>query len=277
MLKLILQDFGDITPEFIVSLNLQTIDQLTNILVYALMAGESSAHIEETLFLEPGTVNNVLNMICAIIAGKKDTFIHWPSEKEINQNVRQFEHYDEFGQYEFYNVFGAIGTIEFQIEPAIPNHLAFTTTNGHSIYTPVKWQCCCDVSGFLQSSTVMVPKSENDTKNSYVFEMSPLRATLEAMKYDEIYLVADESLTLIPYLLTPHEKLLLHAEQHNRALESKRKVIDKTFHKIQNRFAILQRIESRDENNIRNLIETVGILHNFFLIQNDQLYNTEVR
>ncbi|XP_055297940.1 uncharacterized protein LOC129566214 [Sitodiplosis mosellana] len=275
LLKLILEDFGEITASFIASLNLQTINQLTNILLYALMTGESSEKTEETLCLETGTVNKVLGAICEIIADKKDAFIHWPNAKEIRQNVRHFERYDEYGQYEFYNVFGAIGTMEFQAKPPLPNYLSVPTTHGNSTYTPIKWQCSCDVSGFLQSSSVTVPKKENETKNSYVFEMNPVKSKLEAMKEEEVYLVADETLTLIPFLLTPHEKLLLYAEQHNRALESKRKVIDKTFDKILSRFSILRRIELRDAHSIRNLIETVGILHNFFLIQGDQLYNLD--
>lgn len=272
---MILEDFGEITPDFLQSLNIQTINQLTNILMYALMAGESTQRTEETLGLETGTVNKVISTMCAIIADKKDAFIHWPNQREIDQNVRHFERYDEFGQYEFYNVFGAIGTLEIQVKPALSNYLAVQVTCENSTYTPIKWQCSCDVSGFLQSSSVTIPKQENETKNSYVFEMNPVKSKLESMKDTEIYLVADETLTLIPFLLTPHEKLLIHAEQHNRALESKRKVIDKTFEKILNRFSILGRIELRDAHSIHNVIETVGILHNFFLIQNDDMYNSE--
>lgn len=274
-MKLILEDFGEITPSFIANLRLQTINQLTNILVYALMKGENSQKTEETLFLETGTVNKVLSTICGIIAEKKDAFIHWPNMREIAQNVRHFDRYDEFGHYEFYNVFGAIGTLDLHVTPALPNYLSIPKTHGNAIYTPVKWQCTCDVTGFLQSSLVTVPKRENEIKNSYVFEMNPLKLKLEAMKDDEMYLVSDETLTLIPFLLTPHEKLLIHAEQHNRALESKRKVIDKTFEKIRSRFAILKSIELRDALSIQNLIETVGILHNFFLIQGDPMYNSE--
>lgn len=271
---MILEDFAEVTPSFIVNLNLQTANQLTNILLFALMTVDSSAKMEETLCLETGTVNKVLAAICEIIADKKDAFIHWPNAMEIQQNMRHFESYDEFGQYEFYNVFGAIGTMDFQVKPSLPNYLTVNAVHGISTYTPIKWQCSCDVSGFLQSSWVTVPKIENETKNSYVFEMNPIRSKLEVMKNKEIYLVADESLTLIPFLLTPHEKLLLYAEQHNRALESKRKVIDKTFEKILGRFSILTRIELRDARSICNLIDTVGILHNFFLIQGDQLYNS---
>lgn len=237
------------------------------------MTSESSGHTEETLFLEQGTVNKILEIVCSIIVDKKDTFIHWPNKKEIQQNVRQFERYDEFGHFEFYNVFGAIGTIELEIQPPLFDCLTYASSDNNYMYTPVKWQCSCDVTGFLQSSSVLVPKQENQSKNSYVFEMSSLKTKLEMIKNDEMYLVADETLTLIPYLLTPHEKLLLHAEQHNRALESKRKIIDKTFEKIQNRFLILQRIELQDEISVCNLVETVGILHNFFLIQSDQMYN----
>ncbi|XP_031627836.1 uncharacterized protein LOC116343754 [Contarinia nasturtii] len=276
LLKLIIEDFGEITPNMLDTLNVPTIDQLTNIFLYSLMTNEDSKQTEETLILCEGTVNKVLTMICAIIAQKRDVFIHFPNGKEIQQNVRQFERFTEFGEYEFYNVFGALGTTDFQIKPPLSKYLSVPATDGKNImYTPIKWQCSCDVSGFLQSSLVLIPKKENETKNSYVFEMNPLKAKLEAIKTSEYYLVADGTLTLIPFLLTPHEKLLLHAEQHNRALESKRKIIDKTFDKIRSRFTILNRIELRDATSICNLVETIGILHNFFLVQNDELYMAE--
>lgn len=275
MLKLILGDFGEIGEELIASLKLQTIEQLTNVLVYALMSTESSDETEQKLCLESGTVNRLLEAVCAIIARKRDTFIPWPSKHEIERSVRRFEKYNEFGQYDFFNVFGAIGTIEIHVQPPLPNHLTILSEDSHSMYTPIKWQCSCDASSFLTSSMVIVAKREIETKNSYVFEANPVKATLEAMKSDEVYLVADETLTLFPYLLTPHEKLLIHAEQHNRALESKRKVIDKTFHTIQSRFKILERIELQNEESIHNLIETIGIIHNFLIVHNDHLYLNE--
>lgn len=249
---------------------LQTEAQLTNILFYALMSNETSSATEQTLFLQSGTVNKVLQKLCGFIAGKKHAFITWPNKREISKCVRQFKRYHEYGKYEFYNVFGAVGTLEMHIRPAIRNHLA--VASNASSYTPVKWQCCSDASGLLQSSFVMIPKTDKESKNSYVFEVNPLNSILEAMKSDENYLVADETLTLCPNLLTPHEKLIIHAEQHNRALESKRKIIDKAFTLIQSRFPILERIELRDAESIRNLIDTVGVLHNFLIVHCDHLY-----
>lgn len=237
------------------------------------MTSEQSKETELTLFLEPGTVNKALEALCDIIAEKKHAFIHWPNKREIEQNVRLFESYQEYGYYEFFNVFGAIGTLEIQIQPALPNYLPVSKSN--RTYTPIKWQCSSDTGGILQSSFVLLPKKENETKNSYVFEVNPVKVKLEAMKSDEVYLVADETLTLFPYLLTPHEKLIIRAEEHNRALESKRKIIDNVFGKIQSRFLILQRIELRSAKSISNLIETVGILHNFFMVHNDHLYISE--
>lgn len=272
MLKLILGDFDEINSTLVAKLKLQTIDQLTNILVYALMAAESSEETDQALFLDPGTVNMVLQSVCGIIAQKKSTFIPWPSKHDIERSVRRFERYSEFGQYEFYNVFGAIGTIDILVRPPLQNYLEIPETEDNLPYTPIKWQCSCDVNGFLHSSFVVVPKKDIETKNSYVFEINPVSTRLEAMKMDEVYFVADETLTLFPYLLTAHEKIIIHSDQHNRALESKRKVIDKAFEKIQSKFKVLNRIELIEEENIRNLIDTVGILHNFFIIHSDLLY-----
>lgn len=253
--------------------NLQTDAQLTNLLFYALMTNnETSAATERNLFLEPGTVDKVIRTLCEIIARRKHAFIMWPNEREIKKSVRQFESYDEFGSFEFYNVFGAIGTLELHVQPALRNQLTIQMTDCNSSYTPIKWQCSSDANGLLQSSFVMIPTTDKETKNSYIFEINPLKERLEAMKIDEIYSVSDETLTLFPFLLTPHEKIIIHAEQHNRALESKRKIIDKTFAIIQNRFPILDRIELRDAESIRNLIDTLGVLHNFLMIHGDPLY-----
>lgn len=273
ILRYILSDFPEINSTVLADLKLQTLDQLTNILVYSLMTNQRSDETEQALFLESGTVNNVLETLCNIIADKKYAFIHWPNRVEMQQNVQLFESYHEFGYFEFYNVFGAIGTVEMQLKPALPNYLSVAESTGRNqTYTPVKWQCSCDTSGILQSSLVFVPKREIETKNSYVFEVNPVKLKLEAMKSDEMYLVADETLTIFPFLLTPHEKIIIRAEEHNKALESKRKVIDKTFEHIQGRFFILNRIELRNAKSVCNLIETVGILHNFFMVHHDLLY-----
>lgn len=260
-------------------LNFQNANQLTNLLVYALMSGETTDKIEQLMCLEPGTVNQVIEMMSEIIAQKKDAFIQWPNDDEILQNVRDFECYRENGQQiEFYNVFGAMGTIEIQIKPALSKFYTISqpssssSSTAHSTYTPVKWQCSCDTNGFLQSSFVFVPKTENQSKNSYAFEMNPIKVELENQKLDELYMVADETLTIFPFLLTPHEKRMIDADSFNKALQSKRIVIDRAFEKIQRRFPLLKRIEHRNANSICNIIETIGILHNFFIIHRDDLY-----
>lgn len=276
MLSQILEGFDEINAALLAKLNLQTVEQATNLLVYALMTDKKSENTEETLCLEPGTVNNVLETLCEIIAQKKDAFIHWPNKREIERSVRRFENYQEYGYFEFYNVFGAIGTVEIRLKPAIPNYLAVAgTVNKNAKYTPIKWQCSCDTSGILQSSLVFIPKIEKEIKNSYVFEMNPVKQKLESMKSDEVYLVADETLTIFPFLLTPHEKIIIRSEEHNRALQSKRKVLDKMFEKVTDRFSVLKRIELRNAKSIRNLIDTVGVLHNFFMIHNDRQYIAE--
>lgn len=258
-------------------LNFQSADQLTNILVFALMSGETTDQIEQLMVLETGTVNRIIEIMCEIIAQKKGAFIQWPNDDEISQNVRDFECYRENGQFEFYNVFGALGTIEIPIKPALSKFYSISqpscsSRNTHSTYTPVKWQCSCDTNGFLQSSLVFVPKTEKQSKNSYVFEVNPIKVELENQKLNELYMVADETLTICPILLTPHEKRMIDADSFNKALQSKRCVIDRAFEKIERRFPLLQRIEHRNANSICNIIETIGILHNFFIIHRDDLY-----
>lgn len=234
------------------------------------MTGEESEDTEQTLFLEPGTVNKTLEALCEVIVDKKDAFVHWPNRREISQNVQLFEVYHEFGNYKFYNVFGAIGTIELKLKPALPQYLCVNETQ--TTYTPVKWQCSCDSSMVLQSSVVFVPERENECKNSYVFETSAVKAKLGTLSAKGVYMVADETLGRFSFLLTPKEIIEVNADAHNKALESKRKIIDRTFQKIQSRFLVLDRIELRDVRHICNLIETVGILHNFLMVHNDQLY-----
>lgn len=256
--------------------NLQTTAQLANLLVYALMTGASPNEIENTLFIKPGTVTTVIQTLCEIIVQRKDVFIDWPNKRTMAENVRSFAIYSEFGNYEFFNVFGAIGTTEFQVTPSLQNYLAIPGTNvSSSTYTPIKWQCSCDTNCIIQSSFVVIPSRDVESKNSHVFEMNPIKSAMESMKSDEIYLVSDETLTIFPYLLTPHEKLIINSDSHNKALHSKRKVIDKTFAKIRSRFLILDRLEIRDARTICDLIETIGVLHNLFTIYKDQLYIDE--
>lgn len=261
-------------------LNFQNANQLANLLVYSLMSSETTGHIEQLMCLEPGTVNRVIEMMSEIIAQKKDAFIQWPNDDEILQNVRDFECYRDNGQlFEFpHNVFGALGTIEIPIKPALPKFYAVSqpssssTSNAHPTYTPVKWQCACDTNGFLQSSFVFVPATEKQSKNSYAFQVNPIKVQLENQKRNALHMVADETLTIFPFLLTPHEKRMVDADPFNKALEAKRVVIDRIFEKIHRRFPFLKHIGHRNASSICNIIETIGVLHNFFIIHRDDLY-----
>lgn len=260
-------------------LKLQTAEQLTNLLVYALMSGEKSHQIEQTLFLESGTVNKMIEIMTESIAQKKEAFIQWPNDDEILQNVRDFQCYHNNAHSEFRNVFGAIGTIDIPIKPALPRFYSISQQScstrintADATYTPIKWQCSCDTNGFLQSSLVLAPKTENQSKNSYVFEVNPIKLELANQNANELHMVADETLTIFTCLLTPHEKRMIDAVPFNETLESKRIVIDRTFEKIQRRFMLLNRIEHRNANSICNIIETIGILHNFLIIHRDDLY-----
>lgn len=258
------------------AMNFQNANQLTNLMVYALMSNDTTDHIEDLMNLEPGTVNQVVGMMSEIIAQKKDAFIQWPNEDEIAANVRDFESYGEPS--EFHNVFGAVGTIEIPIRPALPKFYSVSQAssssvrNAHGTYTPVKWQCSCDTNGFLQSSFVFVPTTEEQSKNSFAFEANPISVELEQRQHDGLYMVADETLTIFEYLLTPHEKRMIDADSFNRIHQSKRMAFDRTFEKIQHRFPALKRIVHRDANSICDIIETIGILHNFFIIHRDVLY-----
>lgn len=258
--------------------NFQSADQLTNILVYSLMSGESTDQIEQLMVLETGTVNHILEIMSEIIAQKKDAFIQWPNDEEIVQNVRDFQCYRVNEQYEFPSVFGALGTLDIAIQPSLPKFysIAQPSCSSHShiqpTYTPVKWQCSCDTNGFLQSSWVFIPTIERQSKNSFVFEINPVQVELENQKLDELYMVADETLAIFPVLLTPHEKRMIDADSFNKELHSKRSVIDRAFEKIQRRFPLIKRIKHRNPNSICNIIETIGILHNFFIIHRDDLY-----
>lgn len=257
--------------------NLRSAAQLTNLLVYALMSGEMAHQIEQTLFLEPGTVHQVLEIICEMISDKKNAFIQWPNDEEISQNVRDFERFSADDECEFPNVFGAIGTVEIPIKPALPKYytIPLPSCSSHATnptYTPIKWQCSCDTNGFLQTSFVFIPQKEKQSKNSYVFDVNPVKWELNSQRANELYMVADETLTIFPVLLTPHEKRMIDADAFNKTLHSKRIVIDRAFEKIKRRFPLLERIEHRDANCICNIIETIGILHNFFIIHRDGLY-----
>lgn len=235
-----------------------------------------SHQIEQTMFLETGTVNKVLELLCEIIADKKNAFIQWPNDDEIAQNVREFESFSSYGPFE--SVFGAMGTIEISITPALSTFYTISqpscsTHTTDTTYTPIKWQCSCDTNGFLQSSFVFIPQNEKQSKNSYAFEMNPVQWELERQQSaNEFYMVADETLAMSRFVLTPHEKRQIDADAFNKTLQSKRIVIDRAFEKIQQRFPLLQRIEHRDANTISNIIETIGILHNFFIIHRDDLY-----
>lgn len=224
--------------------------------------------IEQHFFLNEGILREILRKFCEIVQSIKPKLIQWPTKTEIDRSCQQFERMMEFGCYEFYNVFGAIGTIDISIEPPLRGY--FKDKENSS--TPIKLQCCCNATGLLQSCFVFFPKKESDTKNSSTFEVNPVSAKLQTLHANEVYIVGDQSLSLCPTLMTPHDKIIAHSETHNKALESKRKIIDKTFNRIQVHFPILNRIELRNSAEITQLIETICILHNFFVTAHEQGY-----
>lgn len=248
------------------------LDQLVNLAIHSLMSGNDFQTIEQNFFLDPGVVQRILIEFCQAVCQLKDKFIQWPGRGGIERHCHQFDRLTEFGCYDFYNVFGAMATKDFCIKPPLRNSFQVQTTNNES-YTPVKLQCCCNANGLLFSSFILFPEKESDTKNSSVFEASPSKVALAKMKSKEAYIVADQSMSLCPLLMTPHDKIIAHSEQHNRALESKRKIIDKVFDKICSRFPILGHIEVRTNQTISCLIETICILHNFFVMNHDQKYS----
>lgn len=260
-------DLNSVSPS---DFNLQTMDQLVNLAIHSLMSGNNFQTIEQNFFLDPGVVQRILIKFCLAVFQLKNKFIQWPGRGGIERHCHQFERMTKFGNYDFYNVFGIMATKDFYIKPPLKNNFQIQTAT--ESYTPVKLQCCCNANGLLFSCFIFFPKKESDTKNSSVFEVNPVKWALENMKSKEAYIVADQSMSLCPILLTPHEKIIAHSEQHNRALESKRKIIDKVFDKICSRFPILDHIEVGTNQNISHLIETVCILHNFFVMNNDQRY-----
>lgn len=266
-----LEKFGDLSSISIAQFNLQSVDQLINLAIFTLMSPDDFKSIEQHFFLDPGIVERILHKFCGIVADVKEKFIRWPTKCEIERSRIQFERLTEFGRFEFYNVFGAIGTTDISIMPPLKDFLLVPSSDG--AYTPIKLQCCCNANGLLQSSFVFIPKQESDTKNSNVFEANPTKVNIESMESDdEIYVVGDETLTLCPILMTPHDKIVVHSDQFNKALESKRKIIDKVFDRMWIHFPILNRIELRDAKRITELIETICILHNFFTTNRDPGY-----
>lgn len=253
--------------------NLQTVDQFVNLAIYSMMTHETIDSIEQHFFMDNGIVERILRLFTKAVCSIKDRFIRWPTKREIDQFCLQFEHLNEFGCFEFYNVFAAIGTIDICIRPPLENFLKVQDPkNITKLHTPVKLQCSCNATGSFQSCFVSFPKRESDTKNSSVFDANPITDKLETIKSNETYIVGDKTLSLCPYLMTPHDKIVPHSESHNKALESKRKIIDKTFEKICTRFPILMRIGLRDNEEISHLIESICILHNFFSMKRDQGY-----
>lgn len=245
-------------------------DQLVNLAIHSLMSGNNFQTIEQNFFLDPGVVQRILIEFCKAVSQLKDKFIQWPGRGGIERHCHQFERMTEFGSYDFYNVFGAMATKNVCIKPPLRNY--FQVKMANESYTPIKLQCCCNANGLLFSIFILFPKKESDTKNSRVFEASPTKMALKNMKSKEAYIVADQSMSLCPILMTPHDKIIAHSEQHNRALESKRKIIDKVFDKIYFKFPILSHIEVRSNQTISCLIETICILHNFFVMNHDQGY-----
>lgn len=270
-LQSILLGYKEIKDFPIADSNIRSTEQLTRLFMYILMTNENFETTEVRFDLKPGTVESVLRLVVGALVKRKSAFVRWPTQRQIDQCVKEYEKLKEMGQSEFYNVFSVIGTTDICIQPAMSSFLSVDAGEGLN-YTPTKLQCCCNAKGIIQSSYVKIPSNESEAKNSSVFECNPIRNVMEVMNSSENYVVSDRTLANYSFLLTPHDDNEENAVPFNQALESRRKTIDKVFAKIESQFLILNRIEISDPNLVCDLIETICILHNFLLVNRDTVY-----
>lgn len=229
--------------------------------------------VDQVIHLTSGVTKTVIYRVSSIIAIHKDFFLLLPTVDDIEHNAQR---YSGDGVYEVDNVYGALGTIDVNIIPALPDSYAVQIVDVPPITsTSVKLQCSCDSNGFLQSCFVLVPKVEMDTKNVEVFKQSPLFEVLSNRSIDGHHMVADHSFATIPFLLTPLDENDDGAEQFNMALDLKRTIIDHTFANLTNRFPLLDRIESDDPGTVCNMIESVCVLYNVFVANDGGNYHIE--
>lgn len=253
-----------------------SIEQLTSIFIYALMSQHDLDGVDESFHLTSGIAKTVTYRVSSIVAIHKEFFFRVPTENDIEHNVGEFCQLSDGSLYEFPNVYGALGTSDIKVTPALPDYNCVSSADDSSITsTIIKLQCTCNANGFLQTCFILVPKEEFEAKHAEVFKQSPLFEVLSNRPFDDNHIVADRSFAKIPFILTPLDGSDDEVQQFNLALDAKRNIIDRTFTALYNRFPILDRIETDDPGTVCNIIESACVLYNVFIANNGGNYHIE--
>lgn len=232
--------------------------------------------VDQCFHLTDGVAERVANSVSSIVAIHKDFFFQFPSGWDLEHNAAGFAEFTNIGLYEFPSVYGALGTIDINVIPALPDSHAVPCADDPTVTTTaVKLQCTCGPNGFLQSCFVLVPVDEIETKNVEALKQSPLFDVMTNRPIDGYHMIADLSFDKIPFLLTALDTNEEGAKEYNGALESARAIIDQTFSIIRNRFPVLDRLKTDDAGSVCNMIESVCVLYNVFVANDGANYHIE--
>ncbi|XP_033758071.1 putative nuclease HARBI1 [Pecten maximus] len=190
-------------------------------------------------------------------------FIKWPTTGDY---LSISERFNDTGSYEFPNIIGAIDGSHIPIEAPAEDANAYYNRKGfHSILL----QGICTHDLYFISINVGWPGRVHDAK---VFNNSSICENgFRLCNNGEYHILGDGAHPLKEWLLTPYKDnghLTRQQTLFNKALSSKRQVIERAFALLKGRFRKLRYLNCKSIRTTCDIVTAACVIHNICIIQN---------
>ena len=209
------------------------------------------------------SVSRILRRVSYAITMKRDVFIRMPKTNEgMTQESKKFYDIAQFPR-----VIGVIGCTHIKIQSpggdeadSFRNSKAFFSINTQAV-------CTADM-----TITNIVASSPGGSHDQNIFDNSNLSNRFESGEFDKFILIGDAAYKDTKYMATPAVTAATNVVKHyNESHERTRKVIERTFDALKQRFPVLALGMRVDIATVKQIIVACAVLHNIAVSEKDIL------
>lgn len=256
--------------------SLLNIHQLMISSLWILTTEEPIPSIAERFNISKVELYRGFRFVCETIARNKHIFVKWPTEATIMKNMETFNNQsipsdsNNDTPVSFPGVCGIIGSTNIRI-PLTED--CVEADSGDDKSSIIKLQVVCDFNGKFMDCHV---EQFETSSNVMVFNRSALKRMLDRNPYalpEEGHLIGDQTYPLKTFIMVPFKEHRKSYEMNrfNDSLMFKRKIIDRTFNQMKERFSRLRFVNMQISTELSQCIETASVIHNF-CIENSDAY-----
>lgn len=247
--------------------SLLNIHQLLLSSLWILTTEEPISGIAERFNVSKAELYRGFCFVCETITKNKHFFIKWPNEAAIMKNMAHFNQRiindsKNAIPLSFPGVCGIIGSTNIRI-PLTEECVDADSSDDKS--SLIKLQVVCDCNGKFMDCHV---EQIETASNVMVFNKSSVKRMLDRNPYalpEEGHLIGDQTYPLKTFIMVPFKENRKSdaMNRFNESLMSKRKIIDRTFNQLKERFSRLKFVNMKISTELSQCIETACAIHNF--------------